>query len=244
MEETQAKPSAVAWAPSMGSALGAFAIGGLVAVGIINSIHPVFEIVALAELPIDPSAEQMAEYLKVHVDYFGRNYAVYLAILGGLLGLAIGLVTTPGKRFLSAIAGISLGAISGAVAGYLGGTQTAGEIVRAADQSLVISSCLGFAVWAAIVTPICIAIGAIQGGASQAAKAAVAALIGCVLAVVAQVLVFALAFPATNLIRLVPETLPERLCWVAISGLVLGLMLSMGMKPETKKESPKAEAEV
>lgn len=244
MEEPHAKPPAVVWAPSLGTSIGAMLVGGLVTVGIITSIHPVFEIVALAELPIDPSTEQMTEYKKVHVDFYGGNYAVYLSILGGLLGITIGLLTTPGKRLLSAVTGAIPGAICGALAGYLGGTQTADAIVRAADQSIVISSCLGFVVWAAIVAPICIAVGTVQGGAAQAVKAAVAGLLGCVLAVVAQVLVFALAFPGTNLIYLVPQTLAERLCWVVVSGLVIGLMLSIGMKPETKTEIDDAEAEV
>lgn len=223
-------------------------IGSLIAATIGLSIlaftFPFFAMASLPDLGLSPSAELLQRYMAAQLDYRLQNYTVAFAIWGAVLGVCIGLATLSNKRTLAAILSGVAGSVGGAVAAYFTSGAVGRAIETSANQSLLQSGSLHFAVWGAIGAGIGLAIGLVhKGSVASISGGLVGMLAGLFVAAIWNVL-GSIAFSNSNLILLLPEPMVERIVWGCAGSVVLALGISMGLKPAAEKpsaEKPTAE---
>ena len=232
------------WQPPLSMTIVSSVLAGLIGACIICLIDPVFAIDALPELPIEPSDEQIAAKWKSESDFYGRNAALDMAILAGLLGMSIGAGTVSRARVQSGLAGGAVAAVAAATSAYITGRPIGWAMLVSEDQSLVQSGMLMFAVWGALAVGMAIAIGFVQGGAASVVQSIISAIISAIFVVIAHTIVFAIAFPSANLIFVVPNSTAERVVWGVTCCTVLGLGMAIAMRTEKKLPNDTPELDV
>lgn len=232
--DSQPPNSSQIWQPSLALAALAALAGGSAGLAVMEPLHPLFAFETMKELPIEPTAEQMQKFTATQTNFFCHNNAVYLAVVGAALGLAVGGLSVHRRRVTSAIAGGVAGCLAGAAGGYFTGFAIGQAMVISADQSLVQAALLHLAVWGPIGLGISAVVGVIQGGAATAVQGALAGLVASLLIVVGYILVASIAFPAANLIHTVPEKTSQAIVWIVTTSLCFGLALHFGLKPSKR----------
>lgn len=228
------------WQPSILLSVIAATLGGVVGFFILYKLHPYFPRPELPEMPQYPSEELRALYRDAELNFHSKNGAVDCAILGGCLGLLLGIFTSR-KRVLSAIAGTTLGVLSGGIVGAGIGYRVATDINSSAEQSLLLSSLYHFAIWGAIGILVFTAI-AVFHDLKQIGSAIISGILAGVFASLAYIVVSSIMFPTANLSLVFPEPSTQRFVWIASGCLALGLCLGLGLRTPKTPAAPSAPA--
>ncbi|MEZ6133886.1 MAG: hypothetical protein R3C53_03140 [Pirellulaceae bacterium] len=224
-------PTTGYWSPGLQAATLACIGGGLVAFFVIRSLHPYFAFADLPELGIAPSEEMVAKHIAATQAFWAHNYALDFGVLGLALGAVIGAVATATRRIPSCIAGAASGLVGGAAAGYGAGLMVARTIRLSADQSLVNSTLLHFAVWGTVCGLIVFSISCIQAGVMRALNnLVIAILLGLGIAALYN-LGTSLIANSYDLTFIFPTTLVHGLVWAITCSAMLGLGLHFGLRP-------------
>ncbi|MCA9128090.1 MAG: hypothetical protein KDB22_13440 [Planctomycetales bacterium] len=227
--------SPVVWAPKPVS-LAVFAIGGsIVGLAILHSLHPIFAFQPVPELPIEPTTEQVQAFEASFTDFYSRNGAIDMAIIGACLGAAFGIGTAVVNRFLCGVLAAIAGAVIGAVSGFATGLYVGSLFASSAPQSLVQSGIFHLAVWGPMAAGIASVIATAQGNVTQGVKAVFAGLIAGLAAVASYIVIASILFSSANLYHIIPETFSERVAWILICSSVLAATLAAGLKPTPNK---------
>ncbi len=247
-EEAVSNSNAASKSLSAISLMFAGIVGATLGLGLWLLIHPVFSDPAeLRTLSASSTAEEtLAAYsLKFQGDL--RNHAIDYGLLGLTLGIVMGLISGGSRR---AIASISSG-FCGAIGGALGGLAcTAGlwMAYEAGDQAVVI---LGLSLENMAMTMLsraagwgltgfgagfglCLAVAGIPFGF----KGAIGGAVGGVAASMFYTFVSAYAFPLATSFGVIPDTPTEKIIWVVLGGLLVGLCIALATGSREKKARP------
>ncbi|HUP78394.1 MAG TPA: hypothetical protein VM260_07485 [Pirellula sp.] len=191
------------------------------------------------DMPLAPSPEYLAHYNAAISEFHSRNYAIHFAIVGALLGLAIGM-TGPTKNRLGSAAVTSInGAIAAAIGGFLLGLSGAycvqvnhGESINLLGvivEPIVQTTALQCFVWVLIGIGIGIGWTLVVWGPKRILNGIEGGLIGGLLAGVINSMFAASFFSGSSAFSFIPEKLAERIVWAAIGGssICLGLIYSV-----------------
>lgn len=217
---------------------------GLFAALVIGQIAPLFSMPAeLGQMPLQPSPEYLSRYNAAHRQMFCGNYATYFAIVGGLIGLAAGIVGARRNWLVSLMATSLSGALAGMIGGYLLGMGVAvciqGNISESMNfigipiEPIVQTTALQCFIWSMIGMATGSSLTVANSGLARIAKGIEGGLAGGLVAGTINSLVVATFYSLSNAFLVVPETLSQRIIWASIGGLCINFGLIRGLvKPK------------
>ena len=191
------------------------------------------------DMPLQPSPKYLARYNAAISEFHSRNYAIHFAIIGALLGLAIGMTGAVRNRLGSLVVASIGGSIAAAVGGFLLGLSAAysvqvnhGESINLFGvnvEPIVQTTALQCFVWALIGIGIGSGWTAAVWGPKRILNGLEGGLIGGLLGGVIHSMVAASFFSSSNAFSFIPEKQMERILWAAICGtsICLGLIYSV-----------------
>ena len=221
------------WSASLLQCIGASGIGILVGVAMVHAVSPVFAQELFEPLGLEPTPEQIVRYKSSLVHFWTRNNAFDFAMLGTTFGFALGLLTTSWKRVSSALAGGVLGLVSGASGGYLASRWAVAAFIVSSDQSLFRSIAINTIVWGGLQGSVAMGIGFVQGHARIRALG-LAGILSSIIASAIFLILFSVAFPASDLSYLIRPSILEKTVWACTMAIVLGYGLYSTLKATSK----------
>ena len=222
-------------------ALLAALIAGGIAWGVIHATDPVFQLrpefrVNTMGIPKDQQDEYMAELRQVNRD----NAALNLAILGGVLAVALSAVR---RSILGMVLALPIGVIVGGLAGFAGYWL----YMRFSDNWEKFDLTRMVAVHALLLGGVGLAAGLAFGAARWRPSEVVLAAIGGTAAGAAAgalwLLVLSLVAPNFDTAALVPEQPTARLLWILWTAGLVGLVVALSLQKRTVTSAPAAVVE-
>ena len=207
--------------------------------GVVHVIHPVFAFPDLPPVVMGSSVELIQEHRDAAFAYRSRNYGLDLAIVGLTFGVFFGAFSLSRKRTLSVIAGGVIGALTGAVLGFVGGLLATQSILRSDPQDLQTSMGLQSIVWGLIFASVLWVVATLHIGAIRACAHLLIGLLAGFAVALVQFVISTMMYPSSNPMFLVPDGHTERICWLVTFPIVSGLILALGVArflPKAKLE--------
>jgi hypothetical protein len=198
------------------------------------------------ELPNQPSDSQLEKYNAiVHVFNF-RKSAISIGSLGLLMGVFAGAFGAS-KRFMAGLLGGVLGAFGGTVAGVLTSNCVEyfntfrdvppvilGITLEPLTQGAICTALCWAITGAAIGLGICIA----QGGIRLGFHGLFGGVWGGLAATAICTLLFAVVFPNSELITVVPAPTAERIIWILVGSLCVGFLIASSTRSKPITVAP------
>jgi hypothetical protein len=225
------------WEPALPRCIAATTIGILVGVSLVHCISPLFAQELFEPLGLEPTAEQIAKYKLSVVRFWTQNYTLDIAVIGMVLGVSCGLLTTSRRGIVSALLGGGIGLSLGACTGWVASRWGVHEFILSSDQSLLRSIAMHATVWSIVPSGIWVAIGFVQNK-RPLVTIGVAGFVSGVLASAAYLLIFAIVFPSADLSQLICRTIPKKLIWGILIATILGLGMFLSLKPAVRSNVP------
>jgi hypothetical protein len=207
-------------------------VAGVLGWGLGELIQPVFTIGEGFEIPSLGAPPEMFERSRVeHARVAQNNAAVHLAVVGGLLALALAAAEAGVRRaWLLVIAAPVIGLSLGWLGGYVGG-QLHGSLVQDGSMTELTNV---IKVHGLMLLPMGLGVGLAMGLVTMQSKTIIqAALVGAIaggLAAVAYTLIISLAFSTIATEDLLPVTAFGRFVWTFVAAAVLGLIIPGGVR--------------
>lgn len=225
-------------------------VGGALAALLISRFGSSFHLSAEAERAVvqaaasgaPPAPEVVKEIDRVRLGNLVLSTGLVGAALGGMLSCAAGAIGVGLRRGAGGLAvGLVLGGLFGALGGLLAVTvrdHLDGRVSETAQVLLMHLSawvCIGAGIGLSMVT------------AGQSIRKWMVclrvAIIGGVLAVVLQQLIFMVVFPLESSKPLVPQIGPAGIAWAMVGGAAIGLMLGSALASRAKQPAAEAASE-
>ncbi len=219
------------WSPSMGTAILAALVGGLLGFGIIQGADPIFKMEELPEMGLNPTGTQIKKFIAAQKAFYSTNYAAEFAVFAGCIGLVFVGVTASIRRIPCALLAAALGAIAAGATGYYAGLVTGEELALSKDQSLQNTALVSSLIWVATAAAIAFGGAILQVGAKASVNAALGGLVAGIMIVVVVLLVFSFPFTGANLSDQIPITMVQRLVWSVAASVTFGATMAMVLKP-------------
>lgn len=234
---TSASSAPKSWSPKLFPSLVACITGSILGLILVQCFDPYFKFADIPDLGISPPPELIKKYNDAQIEFWSYNYSLNFGVLGLCIGVLIGLVATGVRRIPSMLAGGLGGLLGGSASGYLIGVFGAKSLIASANQSLVESAGMHFALWSAIFGLVLLFIGLVQDGPIRAAGYLLLGIIvGLAVAVVYNIL-SSIVFANANLLKLIPESKSERIVWILACSIILGLGLHLGLRDKNPTDA-------